>query len=81
MYAVISIFFLLADIQSHLSFQIKLIDTLVMAAAINATMEKSLKEIFGTSLKYFNWLYMEDTFDLTPSQTSPGFYVYAVQVF
>ena len=35
-----------------------------MAAAINATIQKLLKEIFGVTPKYFNWLHLKDGFDI-----------------
>ena len=35
-----------------------------MVAAINAATEKHLKEILGVTPKYFDWLYMEDSFDV-----------------
>ena len=43
-------YFLLADIQSHHLLQIKHGDTLNMAADINATIEKRLKELFKLTI-------------------------------
>ena len=57
-------FLFLADIQSYLSLQILLTDTLDMVAAINPTIEKHLKKIISITLKDFNWLSMEDRFDV-----------------
>ena len=45
-------YFLLADIQSHHVWQIKHSDTLDIAADINATIEKRLKELFKLTMSF-----------------------------
>ena len=60
--------FALPDIHSYHSLQIKLRDTLNIVVPINATVEKCLKEIFGVSSKYLNWLHLEDSLDVIQYQ-------------
>ena len=45
-------YFLLADIQSHRLLQIKHSNTLNMAADINATIKKRLKELFKLTISF-----------------------------
>ena len=79
----LSFLFLQPDIQSYHTLQVKLSDTLNMtalnmAAAINATIEKRLKRDHRLTPKYFNWLHMENGFDIIQYQAKSLILIYSL---